>query len=180
MAQFRCDICGAEFETLSEYRRHMETSHPERAPSAADLERALEGIDYPSRPEGLSAHARSKDEDDAADILERLPDREYRDAAEVARAFGEIRAHEEKPQNQPSVRGGAAALETEAVSAARLASLFEGMGFPASREDLKAHARPQARDREMELVSSLPDRSYRDMSDVAKAFGQVNSADRFR
>lgn len=178
MAQYRCDICGAEFETLSEYRRHMQTSHPERAPSAADLERALEGIDYPARPERLAAHATNKGEDDAAEILKELPDRDYRDAAEVARAFGEIRAHEEKPDDQPSLRGGAAALESEAVSAARLASLFEGMEFPASRDDLKAHAKPRARDREMELVSSLPDRSYGDMADVAKAFGEVKEKER--
>jgi len=48
MAQYHCEMCGAEFDTLSGYRRHMQTSHPERAPSAADLEQALSGIAYPA------------------------------------------------------------------------------------------------------------------------------------
>ncbi|MEP0824189.1 MAG: C2H2-type zinc finger protein, partial [Nitrososphaera sp.] len=47
MLQFTCEICGDGFEQKSRFDRHMETSHPERAPSAADLERALSGIQYP-------------------------------------------------------------------------------------------------------------------------------------
>ncbi|MFP4451318.1 MAG: DUF2795 domain-containing protein [Rhodosalinus sp.] len=178
MAQYACEICGAEFDTLSEYRRHMQTSHPERAPSAADLERALAGIDYPAPPGRLADHARRRGAPEAAEILESLPDREYRDAAEVARAFGEIRAHREKPTHQPSVRGGEAALDTGAVSAARLAQLCDGMSFPASTGDLKAHARSQASQAEMEVISRLPERSFADMSDVAKAFGEAKAQDR--
>lgn len=177
MAQYRCEICGAEFDTLSEYRRHMQTSHPERAPSAADLERALSDMDYPASRDALARHARDSGADEIADILEELPDRDYQDAADVARAFGGFRAHEDKPTDQPSLRGGKKAMQTEAVSAARAASLFSGMEFPASAEDLKSHARAQASDREMDVISRLPDRRYSDMSDVAKAFGEVKEAD---
>jgi len=178
MARHRCEICGAEFDTLSEYRRHMQTSHPERAPSAADLEQALSGITYPASRSTLAQHARESGADEIADILEELPDRDYRDAADVARAFGGVRAHEEKPTDQPSLRGGEAAMKSEAMSASRVASLFSGMEFPASAEDLRSHARAQASDREMDLVSRLPDRRYSDMSDVAEAFGEVKNADR--
>ena len=96
MAQYHCEMCGAEFDTLSGYRRHMQTSHPERAPSAADLEQALSGIAYPAPRGTLVRHARDNGEDEIADILKELPDREYLDAADVARAFGGIRAHEKK------------------------------------------------------------------------------------
>ncbi len=178
MARHRCEICGAEFDTLSEYRRHMQTSHPERAPSAADLEQALSGMAYPASRDALARHARDSDADGIADILGELPDREYRDAADVARAFGGIRAHDEKPTDQPSRRGGEAAMQTEAISAARAASLFSGMEFPASAEDLRSHARAQASDCEMDVVSRLPDRRYSDMTDVAQAFGEVKDADR--
>lgn len=156
----------------------MQTSHPERAPSAADLEHALSGIEYPAAPEKLAEHAHGQGEDEIAEILEALSERNYHDAADVARAFGERRAQEEKPTDKPSVRGGEAAMETKAVSAARLASLFAGMAFPASAEDLKAHARTDASNQENELISRLPDRRYGDMSDVAKAFGEVKTADR--
>ncbi|RDC72339.1 DUF2795 domain-containing protein [Rhodovulum sp. 12E13] len=178
MSRHRCEICGAEFDTLSEYRRHMQTSHPERAPSAADLEQALSGMEYPASRDALARHAHDSGADEIADILEQLPDRDYRDAADVARAFGGIRAHEEKPDDQPSRRGGDAAMQTEAISAARAASLFAEMEFPASAEDLKSHARAQAGEREMDVISRLPDRRYSDMSDVAQAFGEVKGADR--
>ncbi len=178
MARHRCEICGAEFDTLSEFRRHMQTSHPERAPSAADLEHALSGMAYPASRDALARHARDGDAHEIADILERLPDRDYRDAADVARAFGGLRAHEDKPDDQPSRRGGEAALRTGSLSAARFASLFSGMDFPASAEDLRSHARAQASDREMDLISRLPDRRYSDMADVAKVFGEVKEADR--
>ncbi len=178
MAQYRCDQCGATFDTRSEFLRHMKTSHPERAPSAADLESALSGIEFPAHPHTLARHARDEGEAQIADILNDLDDREYRDAADVARAFGEIRAHEDKPTYQPSVRGGAAAMETDAISAARIASLFEGMEFPGSADDLERHARAQqASEDEIKIVSNLPDRRYRDMSDVATAFGEVKDGD---
>jgi len=178
MARHRCDICGAQFDTLSEYRRHMQTSHPEPAPSAADLEQALSGIDYPASRDGLARYARDRDAAEIAEIVEEMPDREYRDAADVARAFGGLRAQEAKPDDQPSRRGGEAAMQTASLSAARVASLFSGMEFPGSAGDLKAHARSEASDREMDLISRLPDRRYDDMADVAKAFGEVKEADR--
>lgn len=178
MAIHHCHICGAEFSTLSAFRRHMQTSHPERAPSAADLEKALSGVEYPASRDELIGYARDKGADEIADILEAFPSREYRDAADVARALGGIRAHEEKPSDQPSLRGGEAAMETGSLSAARAASFFSGVEFPASARDLKAHARSQASESEMEVISRLPDRRYSDMADVAKAFGEVKDADR--
>lgn len=159
------------------YLRHMQTSHPERAPSAADLEHALSGMDYPATPHRLAARARDKEEDKVAEILEDLKHKHYRDAAEVARAFGEMRAKEEKPDDQPSVRGSEAALQTEAISATCIAQIFGGTNFPASADDLKAHASHEANDEEMAIVRSLPDRRYGDMSDIAKAFGKVKQDD---
>lgn len=176
MARHRCEICGAEFDTLSEYRRHMQTSHPERAPSAADLEHALSGVSYPASRDALARAARDGNAEGIAEIVEELPDRDYRDAADVARAFGGLRAHEDKPDDQPGKRGGEAAMQTGSLSAGRLASLFSGLRFPASAEDLKAHARSEASNPEMDLVARLPDRRYGDMSDVAKAFGEVKEA----
>lgn len=178
MAKHRCEICGAEFDTLSEYSHHMQTSHPERAPSAADLERALFGVEYPASRDVLTQYARDQDAAEIAEIVQDLPNRDYRDAADVARAFGGLRAREEKPTDQHSKHGGEAAMRTRSISAARVASLFSGMEFPASAGDLKAHARSEASDCETDLISHLPDRRYSDMSDVAKAFGEVKEADR--
>ena len=40
-SQFTCAICGQGFEQKSRSARHMDTSHPPSAPSAADIEKVL-------------------------------------------------------------------------------------------------------------------------------------------
>jgi len=176
MAQYECPICGQGFEQRSAYRRHMQTSHPEQAPSAADVEGALAGIALPATRDELVRHARDGGHDDIATLLAELPARHYRDAAEVARAFGELRSHQDKPNHQPSARGGRRALES--LSAARLAALFEGIHFPATHQDLVDHVQARADDKERAAIGRLPERTYHDMSDVARAFGQSHRRSR--
>ena len=54
--------------------RHMATSHPERAPSAADVEKALGGIDYPKVKEELVSHASQRASDkDLPDRVQSIP-----------------------------------------------------------------------------------------------------------
>lgn len=169
MAQFVCDICGATFEQKSRYERHMLTSHPQQAVSAADIEKALRGIDFPKRRGELVDAVNSEDRE-IRDIIEQLPQREYRDAAEVARAFGELRTHETAAENQPSRIGGkrAAQEHDSAPSAARIASLFAGMTFPASRDALLAHARTEANDAELRLLERFGEHTYHSMADVTR------------
>jgi hypothetical protein len=54
--QFKCEIwVGDGFERKSRLERHMATSHTKRAPSAADMEKALSGIKYPKTKNELVA-----------------------------------------------------------------------------------------------------------------------------
>ncbi len=48
-------------------------------------------IEYSATPDSMAAHARDNNDQDIAAILERLKDRDYRDAADVARGFGEVK-----------------------------------------------------------------------------------------
>nr|WP_299239798.1 DUF2795 domain-containing protein [uncultured Halomonas sp.] len=172
MAQFTCEVCGAEFEQKSRYERHKQTSHPARATSAADIEKTLKGVDFPkTRRELIEAVDDGENAGEVRDILEQLPDQEYRDAAEVARAFGELRTHEKAADDQPSKTGGRQAMQ--APSAARFASLFEGMRFPANAEELKSHARPEASEEEMQTLEKFGDHTYHSMADVTRELNRV-------
>jgi hypothetical protein len=91
--EFRCETCDETFETRSRYERHMMTAHPTPAPSAADVERTLEGVDFPKTRSALVAYAAKRLGADSPtlDLIRALPPRRYRDAADVAVALGEVK-----------------------------------------------------------------------------------------
>jgi hypothetical protein len=93
MSQFTCEICGQGFDQKSCFDRHMETSHPKPAPSAADVERVLSGIQYPKTKEEIVDYAsqRITPEKELFSLIQSLPSRFYRDSAEVAIAIGELK-----------------------------------------------------------------------------------------
>lgn len=73
----------------------MATSHPPSAPSAADVEMVLSGIQYPKTKQDLVQYASQKAStigQDLFDLIKSLPNRTYRDSAEVAVALGELRS----------------------------------------------------------------------------------------
>jgi hypothetical protein len=188
MSQFTCEICGQGFDQKSRFDRHMETSHPKPAPSAADVERALSGIQYPKTKEGIVDYASQRitpSDKELFGLIQSLPSRSYRDSAEVAIAIGELKgrkvrtAEEAARAEQPSVRGGRAAA-TESVSAAAIAKALSGVDFPKRKEELRQYAQrhaPEAAIEEPEavlnVIDRLPDREYKDMADVEKSVGQV-------
>jgi hypothetical protein len=70
----------------------MATSHPERAPSAADIEKALSRIQYPKTREELVKYAAGRvSDEELMNFMKSLPTRQYRDSAEVAIALGEVK-----------------------------------------------------------------------------------------
>jgi len=91
--QFVCPYDGEVFDQKSRYERHLASAHPQQAPSAADVEKALAGIDYPKTRNELVAYgaARLPPDSPVLDLIRSLPDRVYRDAADVAIGLGEIK-----------------------------------------------------------------------------------------
>jgi hypothetical protein len=186
MSQFTCKVCGDGFDQKSRFDRHMATSHPERAPSAADIEKALGGIDYPKVKEELVSHALQKVSDkDLIDLIQSLPSRMYRDSADVAVALGEVKraqgvrtAAEVAATKQPSVKGGKAAATS--VSAATVAKVLSGVEFPKNKGELRDYAEKHMTEVEvadpqgiMGVIDRLPEREYQNMADVEKSVGQV-------
>jgi hypothetical protein len=116
MAQFTCSVCGDGFEQKSRLQRHIDTAHPPQAPSAADIEKILAGIDYPKTKDDLVQYSSRKASTigkDFFDLIKSLPSRTYRDSAEVAVALGELKsgkkvreAEQAEAIEQPSKQGG--------------------------------------------------------------------------
>ena len=172
MAQFHCEICGQGFQQKSAYERHRITSHPLPEPSVADLESLLKGLSMPCGKDTIVAHARrAGGNDKQLDLIQQLPEQEYRDSAEVARAVGEVKSHVSLGSRQPSKEGGERALES--LSAATLAHSLEGMDFPATTGEVYRFARDHAEEEVRLLISRFANRTFRDMADVQKEAGRL-------
>ena len=189
MSQFTCSICGDGFEQKSRLERHIATSHPPQAPSAADVERALAGIQYPKTKEDLVQYVSQKVStisQDLFDLIKSLPSRTYRDSADVAVALGElksgrkIRGQEEIEGTEQSGRKGGRTAATSSISAAAIAKVLSGIDFPKKKNSLKEYAKKNAsnvevedKDRILDIIDKLPDKEYNNMADVEKSISTV-------
>jgi hypothetical protein len=191
MAQFTCSICADGFEQKSRLERHMATSHPPQAPSAADVEKVLSGIQYPKSKEDLVRYISQKASTigkDLYDLIKSLPSRTYRDSADVAIALGELKsgkeirsAKEVEAAEQPSKKGGMAAA-TASISAAAIAKVFAGIDFPKRKDGLKEYAEkniPKAGIDDidpnalLDVINRLPDKEYDNMADAEKSIDSI-------
>jgi len=60
--------------------------------SPANVTTFLKGIDYPARKEQLVKHAQQNGaESSAIDVLQKMPDQEYDNMADVMKGYGETR-----------------------------------------------------------------------------------------
>jgi predicted oxidoreductase len=188
--QFTCSVCGDGFEQKSALERHMATSHPPRAPSAADIEKVLSGIQYPKSNEDLVQYASQKLSTigkDLFDLIKSLPPRTYRDSADVAIAFGELKsgkkvrtAAEVQASEQRSKKGWRAAVISSSISTATIAKVLSGIDFPKSKDGLREYAKEniskaQVQDIEtlMNIFDELPAREYTNMADVEREVGRI-------
>jgi hypothetical protein len=185
--QFKCPFCGKWFEQKSKLSRHTETAHPPSAPSAADLERLLGGIKYPKSKQELQSFATqriSKGSPELLILVSSLPDRIYRDSAEVGIALGELKSGKTPRSSTqmaklepPSKRGGRNALISSSISAARIASMLKGIDFPKSKRSIILYARRQPADDSSEGIFSvfrrISEKTYRNMAELEIEIGKT-------
>jgi len=187
-SQFSCNICGDGFEQKSRLERHMATSHPPQAPSAADLEKALSKIHYPKTKEELIEYASHKSSnEELLNLIKSLPERTYRDSAELAIALGELKsgrefrtAKEVEASEQSSKIGGKTAVKSSSISAATIAKILSGIDFPKSKDSLKQYAKDRISKADVEdvetvldILDDLPAREYTNMADVEHELGRL-------
>ena len=184
--QFTCPFCSKGYNQISKLHRHTQTAHPPSAPSAADIERVLKGIRYPKTKEELTDIATqrmSATNPELLTLIGSLPKRNYRDSAEIAIAFGELKsgklprsaAHMAKLE-APSKKGGRSALKSKKISAASVATALKGVDFPKSKRGIITHVTHQNDSKKEEIISVLrriSDKKYRNLVDVAKEIGKV-------
>jgi ubiquinone biosynthesis protein COQ9 len=194
-SQFTCQICGQGFEQKSKLERHVLTSHPVPAPSTADVEKALAGIRFPkSKNEIINYISSSKqeskvkeEEKELFDLIDSLPERTYRDSAEVAIAIGEIKSGRKKIRSSkevesyepPSKKGGRIAV-TSSISAATLAKALSGIDLPQSKENLNKYINKNIdkmdKDMQLEILKvfeNLPEKDYKDMAGIEKEMSEI-------
>jgi hypothetical protein len=187
-SQFSCNICGDGFEQKSRLERHMATSHPPQAPSAADLEKALSKIHYPKTKEELIEYASHKSSnEELLNLIKSLPERTYRDSAELAIALGELKsgrefrtAKEVEASEQSSKIGGKTAVKSSSISAATIAKILSAIDFPKSKDSLKQYAKNRISKADVEdvetvldILDDLPAREYTNMADVEHEVGRL-------
>ncbi|HKG30691.1 MAG TPA: DUF2795 domain-containing protein [Nitrososphaeraceae archaeon] len=187
-SQFSCNICGDGFEQKSRLERHMATSHPPQAPSAADLEKALSKIHYPKTKEELIEYASHKSSnEELLNLIKSLPERTYRDSAELAIALGELKsgrefrtAKEVEASEQSSKIGGKTAVKSSSISAATIAKILSAIDFPKSKDSLKQYAKNRISKADVEdvetvldILDDLPAREYTNMADVEHELGRL-------
>ena len=187
-SKFSCNICGDGFEQKSRLERHMTTSHPPQAPSAADLEKALSKIHYPKTKEELIEYASHKSSnEELLNLIKSLPERTYRDSAELAIALGELKsgrefrtAKEVEASEQSSKIGGKTAVKSSSISAATIAKILSAIDFPKSKDSLKQYAKDRISKADVEdvetvldILDDLPAREYTNMADVEHEVGRL-------
>ena len=119
-------------------------------------------------------------------LVNSLPERTYRDSADVAIALGEVKkrqvrtAAEVAETEQPSIRGGKLAASAS-VSSAAVAKILFGVDFPKSKDELKDYAQKhmtkvvEVADPKqiINVIDKLPERKYTNMADVEQSVGEV-------
>jgi hypothetical protein len=190
--QFTCQICGQGFEQKSRLERHVLTSHPEPAPSAADVEKVIAGIKFPKSKDEIISYFSSRQEpkmkeEELFNLIKSLPARTYRDSAEVAIAIGEIKSGKKKIKSAkevesselPSKKGGRIAV-TSSISAATLAKTLSGIDLPQSKENINKYVNKNIvkmnKDVQSEILKvfeRLPKKDYKDMADIEKELSKI-------
>ena len=102
MAQFTCSVCGDYFEQKSRLERHLATSHPPQAPSAADIERVSSRIQCPKSKQDLVQYVSQKLSSEGqhlCELIKSLPSRTSRDSADVAVALDELKRKLQQQNN---------------------------------------------------------------------------------
>lgn len=189
-SQFTCKICSQGFEQKSRLHRHMLTSHPEPAPSISDVEKILSNIIFPKSKREIVNFLNSQHipelKNELLNLVNSLPNRKYRDSAEIAQAIGEIKSGKKIKSSKevesslpPSKKGGKIAARYS-ISAATLARALSGINLPQSKENINKYLKKNIfkmnKDIQpdiLKIYNRLPRKKYNDMAEIEKELSKI-------
>jgi flagellar motility protein MotE (MotC chaperone) len=155
--------------------------------SPIEVQKALKGMDYPAKKKDLIEKARENDApQEVMHVLENLPDKEFENAVDVSREFGEGGGGRGGHQGGSSRGGhqgggsrGSQEQEGQGISHRGAGSppieaqkALKGMDYPARKQEILEKARDNNATKEvMDILEDLPDKEYENAADVSKEFG---------
>lgn len=169
MPQFNCVICGEHFRHKSALESHLMVSHPVREITAADVEKAINGMEFPESKTGLIEAITQNGDQDIVPVIEAIPDRIYEDGAEVARALGEVRCRSARL----ATHDGESVDSAHRPAIERIVSLFSGLPFPATADELRDYALLGGAAEDIAVLDRFSDGTYRDMTEVAEEVARL-------
>jgi hypothetical protein len=119
-------------------------------------------------------------------LIKSLPNRTYRDSAEIAIALGELKsgkglrsAKQAEATGQPSKRGGKAAAN-ESISAAAIAKTLSGIDFPKTKDSLMQYVQKHISKLEIKdsrcilnILDQIADGEYNNMAEIEQEIGKI-------
>jgi hypothetical protein len=134
------------------------------------------------RLSNLARQRISKGSPEVLILVGSLPERIYRDSAEVGIALGELKSGK-RPKSAarlaklepPSKKGGRSALKSSSISAAKIASTLKGIDFPKSKRGIILHVRKRNSSSPgvISVLHGISDKSYRNMAELVIEIGKV-------
>ena len=133
--------------------------------SPIEVQKALKGMDYPAKKQDLIEKARENGApQQVMQVLENLPDKEFSNAVDVSKEFGEGgRGGQEKGQGISHRGAGSPPIEAQKA--------LKGMDYPAGKQEILEKARKNSASQEvMDILEDLPEKEYENAADVSKEF----------
>jgi len=161
--------------------------------SPIEVQKALKGMDYPAKKQDLIEKARENSApQEVMQVLESLPDKEFENAVDVSKEFGEGgRGSHQGGSGRGSHQGGSTRGSHQGGSTRggqeekgqgishrgagsppiEAQKALKGMDYPAGKREILEKARENSATQEvMDILEDLPDKEYENAADVSKEF----------
>lgn len=171
MIQFTCPQCHREFTAQSSYEEHLLKAHPKYPATAAHIDKLVRDVEFPVTTRELEDALKARGETTLLPLLDSLPDQQFRQADELTELLGKLDSYQPDPGYQAPLKSDLQAEKP--LAASHVASMFEGLSFPASSQDVREYARAHVSEEELALIEQIREQDYQSLSEVEEEYQRV-------